>query len=70
VHKAQRGTLVQYIGGLIEWTRTLIQATIQADRVEELTALTIEFLGSNVISKRQLRSYVGNCESFASLLFM
>ena len=68
--KAQRGANVDYIGGSLSWFHGGVDASINEQRVQELKSLTNQILSSNVLSKKELRSYVGKCESFASLLFM
>ena len=45
-------------------------STAVSETRDELRQLTLELMGSNVISTKKLRKYVGKCESFASLLFV
>ena len=42
---------------------------MRPDRLAELTTLTSHILSKNVVTIRELRSYVGKCQSMASLLF-
>ena len=67
--KAIRGRAVPWIGVRVSIHPTWVVATIKADRVSELLELTRTYLSKNVISVKDLRSYVAKASNFATLLF-
>ena len=50
--KAMRGATVTWIGCEVTVGRTYVVATIKKERIEELLALTLQYLSSNVVSNR------------------
>ena len=67
--KASRGRTISWIGLTITIGDAWVRATIKADRVKELLDMTNDFLSRNVISVKEMRSYVGKASNFAQLLF-
>ena len=68
--KAVRGRTVSWIGVQITVGATWVRATIKPDRVQELLDMTMKFLyGGNVISVKDMRTYVVKAANFAMLLF-
>ena len=51
-HKSQIGTVITWIGIELQWKDNDVIATIPADKVAELTALTNEILANNVVSNQ------------------
>ena len=66
--KAKRGLTVPWIGNRIRASREEVQATIHEDRVTELKSLVKKHMTVNVISMRDLRSFIGKCGNSATLL--
>jgi hypothetical protein len=64
-----RGRTISWIGLTITIGDAWVRATIKADRVEELLEMTTDFLSRNVLSVKEVRSYVGKASNFAQLLF-
>ena len=67
--KAMSGRTVTWIGCTITVGDTWVRGTIKEDRVTELLGLTNEFLAKNVVSVKDVRSYVGKAGNFAQLLY-
>ena len=68
--KARRGATIDWIGASLRVVNPdMIEATIMADRLDEVANLTKELGRSNVVSIAALRSYTGKTQSMASLLF-
>lgn len=67
--KAMRGRTISWIGLTITVGDAWVRATIKADRVTELSEMTDDFLSKNVLSIKEVRSYVGKASNFAQLLF-
>ena len=67
--KGQFGKRVDWIGATFSTHAGGLDATIKAERLEELSLLTDKLLSSNLVSTADLRSYIGKAQSIASLLF-
>ncbi len=70
IHKAARGSLVDWIGATfhIQFDRVIVSA--KTDMYVELEQLSRDFLNLNVIPLRDVESYAGKCSHVASLLWM
>ena len=66
--KAKRGLTVPWMGNRVWAFREEVQATIHEDRVTELKSLVKKHMTANVISMRDLRSFIGKCGNSATLL--
>ena len=69
IKKGQLSTTVNWIGASFTVDPTGVIAQIQPQRVEELRSLTRSIGSSNVVRIRDLRTYIGKAQSFASLLY-
>jgi hypothetical protein len=68
--KGVRGRTVSWIGVQISVGPTWVRATIKPDRVLELLNMTEKILqGGNVLSIKDMRTYVAKAANFAMLLF-
>ena len=46
-----------------------LKVQVKPDTIEEVRNLTHEMLNKNLVSLKDLRSYVGKCTSIASVIF-
>ena len=67
--KAERGTKIKWIGIQFEVTLEAVIASVTADKLEEVKAITNSLLMSNVVAKKLLRTYTGKMQAIASLLY-
>ena len=66
--KAARSSSVKWIGMNLEIHSDAVEVTIPLEKIAEIRALALEFLGKNIIPDKDLRSFVGKCMSIASVL--
>ena len=68
-HKATRGRSLKWIGMYISLFPDRVEISIPPDKVDELERMTLDFLKSNVVSVKALRTYVGKAMSIASVIY-
>ena len=68
--KGQIGTSVKWIGASFTVQPTGVAATITAERLDEMHALTKTITASNLFSVKALRTYTGKAQAIASLLYV
>ena len=68
-NKAERGRSVTWIGIDTKIVRARVVARIKADRVQELLQLCEEYLQTNLVGIKVLRSFIAKAGNFAQLLF-
>ena len=68
-HKATRGTRIKWIGMLICINADSVSVTIPEEKILELERLCLDFLESNVVPKRKLRTFIGKAMSIASVIY-
>ena len=66
--KGQRGNSITWIGAAYKLSRTDISVTIKKERCAELEDITAKLSKSNITSMKDLKSYAGKAQSFASLI--
>lgn len=69
LRKGQFGPKVDWIGGTFVASRSAIEASITAARLDELRSLTDAILAANTVTVSRLSTYIGKAQSMASLLF-
>ena len=71
LHKAHRGTTLTWTGVqlTVDTDAKTVVAEIPEDKIHELLRLVAQILGDNVIGLKILRTFTGNIESVASLLY-
>ena len=69
-HKAVMSHTVTWIGVTIEVTATDITVEVTSAKVTELISLLKESLQGNVIPIKKLRTVIGKCMSFASVIYV
>ena len=67
-HKAEGGSDLRWIGAKVSLCSGNVKIRIPEDRVVELLDVTAEFLRSNVVGVRRLRSYAGVLSFFAGMI--
>ena len=70
IRKGQIGTQVDWIGATFRIEQRSLVAEITAARLEEMRELTNELLRNNVVKVSVLRTYTGEAQSIAGLLYM
>ena len=70
IGKGQLGNVVDWVGITLSLHDKGVFATILQSRVEELRNLADNIAKRNVIGAKDLRMFVGKCQSFASLLWL
>lgn len=68
--KASRSVTLKWIGMNIVVGRSTVEVHIPQDKLTEIRVLALQFLSSNVISNKELRSFVGKCMSIASVIYV
>ena len=68
-HKATRGSRIKWIGMLICINFDSVSITIPEEKILELERLCLDFLESNVVPKRKLRTFIGKAMSIASVIY-
>lgn len=66
--KAAMSQSLKWIGMNIDIHADKVEVTIPQDKLREIKAMAIKFLGANVIADRELRTFIGKCMSIASVL--
>ena len=66
-HKAQRGTTVTWIGGLIEIKPHEVIVSIPREKLDDLSNIVEDMLGKNVVAVKAVRQLAGKSNHFASL---
>ena len=71
LHKAKRGSQLTWIGILLSISvgERLAMAEVPEDKLVDIEMLTKDFLGTNVVPNKRLRTYTGKVQSLASVLF-
>ena len=67
-HKAARGKEIKWIGMHIRLSSDSVSVLIPDDKTKDLEALALNFLRGNVVSRKELRSFIGKAMSIATIL--
>ena len=68
--KAQRGTTVVWIGGLVEILSDRVVVSIPPEKLSEFLEIVTDMLKSNVVVVRKLRKLAGKASHFASMIYV
>ena len=66
--KAQFGTTIVWIGARLTCTNHGAEVSLKEEAIQDLIRQTEEFMATNVIAIKKLRSYAGKCSHAASLV--
>jgi len=67
-HKAARGKEIKWIGMHIRLSSDSVSVLIPDDKTKDLEALALNSLRGNVVSRKELRSFIGKAMSIATIL--
>ena len=66
--KAQFGTTIVWIGARLTCTKHGAEVSLKEETIQDVIRQTEEFMATNVIAIKKLRSYAGKCSHAASLV--
>ena len=65
-----RATQLTWIGSVISLDARTVTLKVPEDKLAEIQTLTLEMAGSNVVSIKNLRSYIGKVQNIASVIYV